>query len=109
MDPFMRQLPHHHSLRRYPRVVRPWQVQRVVPAHPMPARQDVNFRVVQHVPDVQHPGHVRRRNHDGEYRPRCIRVGFEQRLIHPEVRPARLNLFRFVGFCDFPGHSAGFS
>jgi hypothetical protein len=105
----MRQLPDHYALRRNSRVVCSRQVQRVVTAHAMPARQNVDFRVVQHVANVQHPGHIRRRNDDGENRPGRLRVGFEQGFSDPEFRPARLDLLWFVRFGDFSGHPAGFS
>ncbi len=104
INPLFGQLLHHHALCRNPRVVRSRQIQRVVPAHPVPPRQNVDFRVVQHMPDVQRSRHVRRRNHDGKHRSLGIRVRAEQSLRHPIFRPARFDLLRFVRFGDFSSH-----
>ena len=98
-------LPHDHPLRRDARVVRAREVQRVVPAHAVPAREDVNLRVLHHVPDVQRAGHVRRGNHDGEGRARRRDVGAEQRLTDPGLRPPWFDLLWFVGLCDFARHA----
>ena len=40
----------------------------VISLHALPADQDVLQRVVQHVPERQHPGHVRRGNDNGKTR-----------------------------------------
>src|SRR2546429_939771 len=62
-------LPDHHALRRNSRVIHSRQVQSVVSPHAMPARQDVDFRVVQHVPDMQRAGN-RSEEHTSELQSR---------------------------------------
>ena len=39
-------------------------------AHAMPAHDDVHLRLVEHVPHVQAPGHIGRRQQQREHRPR---------------------------------------
>ena len=65
--------------------------------------------MVQHVPDVQRSGHVRRRNDDRKHRPGRIRIRFEQFFSYPEVRPARFDLLRFVRLGYFASHPVRFS
>src|SRR6266404_6460155 len=101
--------PHHHPLRGDSRMVHSRQVQRVVPPHPVPACQDVNLRVVQHVADVQRPGHVRRWNDDRKHGSRSVGIRLEKRFLHPILSPARLYLLRFVRFCDLASHPVQFS
>src|SRR5206468_8516666 len=109
VDPLYRKLPHHYALRRDSCMIHSRQVQGVVSPHAMPPRQDIDFSVVEHMPDVQRTGYVWWRNHDRKHRPRRARVGPEQGLLHPEFSPTRLNLLRFVGFCDFASHPVQFS
>ena len=104
IDSLRRQLPHHDALRGDPSMIHPRQIQSVVSAHAMPPRQDINLRVVQHVPDMQRPGHIGRRDNDREYRSRRIRVRPKELFAYPEVRPSRLNLLRFIIFGDFASH-----
>ena len=56
--------PFHHGLRGDPGVVGARHPEGVVALHPPPADQHVLQRVVQRVPHVQGPGHVRRRDDD---------------------------------------------
>src|SRR6266850_585577 len=109
INAFFRQFPHHHALRRNSRMVHSRQVERVVPAHPVPSRQDVNLRVVQHVPDVQRPGYVRGWNDNREYWSRSAGIRLEKRFLHPILSPARLNQLRFVRLCDLASHLRQFS
>ena len=62
------QLALHHHLGGDAGVVGPGQPQRRRPAHALEADQDVLKRVVERMADVQRPGHVRRRDDDGERR-----------------------------------------
>ena len=64
------QLAVHHHLCSDPGVIRPRQPERDKPAHAMPAHEDIHLRLVQHVPHVQPPGHVRRRQQQRKHRPR---------------------------------------
>ena len=104
IDALLRELPHHHPLRRNSRMVRSRQIERVVSPHSVPAREDVDLRVVQHVPDVQRPRHVGRRNDDREHQPGRIHIRFEQPFLYPEVCPARFDLLRFVRLCYLTSH-----
>ncbi len=74
IDSLLRQLPHHHALRRNPRMVHPRQIQSVVPAHAVPARQNIDLRMVQHVTNMERAGHVRWRDNNRKHRPGRIRV-----------------------------------
>src|SRR5213075_2458204 len=51
VDPLLRQLPHHHALRRDSCMIHSRQVQGVVSPHAMPPRQDIDFSVIEHMPD----------------------------------------------------------
>src|SRR6266568_1678430 len=86
-------------------MVRPRQVERVVAAHAVPTRQDIDFRVIEHVPDVQRARNVRWGNHDREDRPRRLGICAEERLFHPVFGPVGFNLLRFVGFRNFARHA----
>src|SRR5260370_9140904 len=90
-------------------MVRCRQIRRVVSPHPVPACEDVDLRVVQHVPDVQRTRHVRRWDHDRKHRPRRIRIRLEQRFLHPVVCPPWFNLLRFICLCDLATHPVCFS
>ena len=79
------------------------QPQRVVAAHAVPAHGDVDFGVLQHVADVQHPGHVGRRNHQRKYLAGRLGVGAENARIDPPLRPMRLEPLRLVYFVDLHG------
>src|SRR6267143_1948775 len=109
INSLLRQLPHHHPLRRNSRMIHSRQIQRVVPAHPVPSCQDVNLRVIQHVADVQHARHVRRWNDDGEHSSRSAGIRLEEFLLHPVLGPARLYLLRFVSLCNLASHPVQFS
>ena len=76
----------HHVLGGDTGVVRPGEPARVVPVHPLVADDDVLQGVVQGVPHVQPPGHVGRRNDDGE-RPlaRSFYVSAEEVPLLPEA------------------------
>ncbi len=104
IDPLSGKLAHHHALRRDPCVVGPGQVQRVVTLHPPPARKDIDLGVVEHVADVQRPGHVRRRDDDGKHRPRRVHVGAKQVFVGPFLRPVPLDQLRLVSFWNFSRH-----
>ena len=64
--PFLGQLALHHVLGRDPGVIHPRQPQRAEPLHPFAADDRVLDRVIERVPDVERPRHVRRREHDTE-------------------------------------------
>ena len=96
---------HHHALRGDACMVRPRQIKGVVSSHPVPAGENVDLRVLQHVPDVQRSGHVRRRNDDRKHRPGRIRIRFEQLFLYPEVCPTRFDLLRFVRLCYLTSHA----
>ena len=65
---FLRQLALDHHLRGDAGMIRPRQPQRDEPAHAVPAHQNVHLRLVEHVPHVQPPGDVRRRQEQREHR-----------------------------------------
>src|SRR5258708_39446221 len=90
-------------------MVRSRQIKRVVSPHPVPACQDVDLCVVQHVPDVQRTRHIRWWNHDRKHRPRCIRIRLEQCFLYPEVCPPWFDLLGFIRLCDLASHPVRFS
>jgi hypothetical protein len=97
----------HHHLRGDPGVIRPRQPQRDEPAHAMPAHNNVHLRLVQHVPHVQPPGNIRRRQQQREYRTRLAlrrRGHREEFFFDPVLGPARFNRARLVGFGQFVRH-----
>ena len=70
---------------------------RVVALHPPPADQDILERIVQSVPQVQRPGHIRRRDDDRSTAASALRrVGVEVALLDPEVVPAALGVLGIV-------------
>ena len=101
------QLPLHHHLRGNAGVVSPGKPQRSVAPHAMPAHDDVHLRLVQHVPHVQPPGNIRRRQQQGKHRTRVSlgrRRSGKQLLLYPVLRPPRLNSRRLVGFGKLVRH-----
>ena len=82
-----------------------WQVQGVVAAHTVPAREHINFRMVQHVPDVQHAGDVGWRDDDRKHGSWRVWIRFKQFFLDPKLRPSRFNLFWVVRFGYLSGHS----
>src|SRR5215813_2916139 len=85
-------------------MIRSGQIERVVSVHAMPTRQDVDFRVIQHVADVQRTGHVGRRNYDTK----CLSwrgwIGAKQITVRPEISPLALNELRFIRFGNLSRH-----
>src|SRR6185437_341358 len=77
-------------------------------AHPPPADQHVYLRVFQHVPDVDRAGDVRRGQRDREPRPVRGILRPEELLLEPGIRPALLDLLRFVSLRYFAGHALPF-
>ena len=104
---FFQKLALHHHLRRNARMVRPRQPERDKPAHAMPAHQNIHLRLVQHVPHVQPPRHIWRRQQQGEHRTRISRrrrLHVKQLFLNPILGPARFNRARFVSFRQFVRH-----
>jgi hypothetical protein len=60
--------------------------------------------VIEHVADVQGPGHVGRRDDDRKYRPRRIHIGAKELFLRPIFGPAPLDLLRLVSFRNFSWH-----
>jgi hypothetical protein len=90
-------------LRRDAGVIHARQPQRTKAAHSVPPRERVDLRMLQHVPDVDRTGNVRRRNDDAEAP--ALRIGRAQfgaylgcvqSLLHPSFRPAQFDLLRIV-------------
>src|SRR3989441_9595433 len=67
-------------------MVRPRQIERVVAAHAVPTRQDIDFRVIEHVPDVLRARNVRWGNHDREDRPRRLGIWVKEALFRAYVK-----------------------
>src|SRR5579863_4331866 len=78
--------------------------ERAMSRHAVPACQDVNLRVLQHVADVNVSGDVWRRYDDAENGPVGAFLSAEQAGVHPSLRPLLLDQLRFVRFGDFFGH-----
>ena len=95
----------HDVLRRDARVVGARQPQHLVPRHARAAREDVLDRVVQHMPEREHAGDIRRRDDDGIRGLRRSRVGGEAAVLLPKGIPLRLNGGGLVGFRNL-GHGA---
>ena len=91
----------HDDLRGDAGVIHPGQPQRALAAHAVPAREHVDLRVLEHVADVDVPGHVRRRNDDRKPIARSLRIGAKKLLSYPGFGPMRLNELRLVYFGEF--------
>jgi hypothetical protein len=94
-QPFLGQLTLHHVLGGDPRVVHPRQPQHRVPLHPAPPHQGIHQRVIQRMPDMQRPRHIRRRNNNavrGRLRANVLRIGPEKPAGLPAVVAAWLYL-----------------
>jgi len=102
-QPFAGQLALDHNLRRNARMIGARKPQRVVAAHAMPADGAIDFRVLEHVPDVQGPGHVRRRNDERKHGRIAARGGLENAVIDPPLRPMRLKPLRLIDFLELHG------
>ena len=74
----------------------------VLALHPGAAHEHVLNRLVEHVPHVQHAGHVRRRN-DHRIGLPLVGLRVEHVVPHPVVVPFRLDLLRSVFVVDFHG------
>ena len=98
------QFPLDHGLRGDARVVRARQPERLEPLHPAPPDQDVLDGHVEGVPEMQGPGHVRRRDHDAEWLPLRIDLGVKIAPLHPPFVPAILNHLRVVDRLQFLSH-----
>ena len=97
----------HHQLRRDSGVVGAGQPERGYAAHALPADDDVDLGVLQHVAHVEVAGDIRRRQRQGERRLACARrrsFDVKQLLFHPVLGPARLNRSRLIGFGKIVRH-----
>src|SRR5438445_12071536 len=73
----------------------------------MPAHNDVHLRLVEHVPHVQPPSHIRRRQKQREHWTRFTRRrrrNGEQLFLRPVLGPARFNRARLVRFGKLVRH-----
>ncbi len=94
------QFPLEHHVRGDACVISARQPENLLAVHARLAGEDVLNRVVEHVPQVEHAGDVRRRDDDGIRRApgrHARRVGGEATLLQPEVIPLVLDGLRFVG------------
>ena len=74
-----------------------WKVQGIVAEHAVPADQDIDLAVIQHVANVQRAGDIGRRNDDGKNGAGGARVGTVKLLIDPGSGPVRLDQLGIVG------------
>src|SRR5580704_12195675 len=110
IDSFFGQQADYYALRRNARVICAWEPEGVEAGHAAPARENVDFRVVEHMADVQRAGDVRRRNGDRPVLAGIFYVGDEELFVEPIFGPALLNFLRLVGFGDLAWHwSSGLS
>ena len=87
---------HHLGLRSYTGVVRTRHPHRFLAFHPGLAHQHILNRVVQHMPHVQYPRYVWRRDDDDVRLLVRIRGGMKELLVQPVLVPLVLNLTRVV-------------
>ena len=105
VDAFFGQLPYHHALGGDAGVVGAGQVERVVAAHAVPAREDVDLGVIEHMPDMQRAGDVGRRDDNGKHFTGRARIGAIQPFVVPGLRPALLDFLRLVSLGDLSRHN----
>ncbi len=87
---FLEQPPLDHRLRRNAGMIGAWHPQRIKPLHPLHADENILQRIIQRVPNVKCPRHIRRRNHDRIWRTRIIGLGMKVTAILPEAVPLLL-------------------
>jgi hypothetical protein len=100
VEPLLEELAADQHLGPDPRVVGAREPERVVPLHAAATHDRVLDRVVEGVPDVQGPGHVRRGEDDAEGPAPLPRLGMEVPAVHPLRVPARLHPGRLVSGRD---------
>ena len=102
----LHQLPLDHHLGRDPGVIGARLPQHVAPAHPLEAAQNVLQGVVEGMPHMQRPRHIRRRDHDGERL--CLATlrasGLERAVFLPETGHAAFDIGGLVVLLDH-GHA----
>ncbi len=101
----------HHQLRRDAGVVGAGQPQRRQAAHALPADDDVDLGVLQHVSHVEVAGDVGRRQRDGKGLARLVRrrrFDVEELFVDPVLGPARFNRARLVGLGKIVRHACPF-
>ncbi len=91
-------LPLHHILGGNARMVGARHPEGVVALHAVVARQQILQGVVEGVADVQHAGHIRRRNNDGKGRAAFLHSRTEGLVIKPVFVPPLLDFLKLVGF-----------
>ena len=97
----------HHELRGNAGMIGARQPQRRQAAHALPADDDVDLGVLQHVAHVEVAGHVGRRQRDRKSflrGTRGRRFDMKQLLADPVLGPARLNRARFIGLGKIVRH-----
>src|SRR5260370_40707193 len=72
--------------------------------HPATPREDIDFRVVEHVADVQGSGYVWRWNNNRKHRSWSIHIGSEEFFLRPLFCPPLFDQLRFVCFWNFSRH-----
>ena len=82
-------------------VIHAWQPQHFESLHSRAPGKNILNRVVEHVPECQHTGHVGRRHHDRKRRLGRLRIGNEISIADPALIPFRLNRLRIVSLWKF--------
>ena len=100
--PIRRQHPLHHHLRRYPRVIRPRQIQRRLPPHTMPPRHHILQRNRQRMPHMQLPRNIRRRHNQRERLLPPIDLRPKIPALHPKIVYAPLHRLRLISPRQLP-------
>ena len=75
----------------------------IVASHPMPADDDVDLGVLQHVAHVEGAGHVGGRDYEREDTAARLGGGAKDSLVDPPVRPVRLKPLWFVDLVELHG------
>ena len=100
LDALLPQLSDHLRLRGNRSVIGPGHPTGILALHPSPPHQHILDGVVEHVPHVQHPRHIGRRD-DHRVRLPTIRHGLEVLPLQPAVIPFLLDVLGLVGRWNF--------
>ena len=90
----------HLRLRRDARMVAARHPKSIIALHAPPADQNVLQGIVERMPHVQLPRHIRRRNHDGKRLLSLLGFGMKEIVLLPELVPSLLKRLRLINLRD---------
>lgn len=98
LDTLLSQTTHYLRFRSNRSMVRTRHPARILTHHTRPTHQDILNRIIKHMPHVENPRHIRRRNHHG-IRFTSVRFRTKQLIIQPILVPFPLHIGRVILTC----------